>query len=88
MVANPRENRKSVSNAEEELKLLSLVDILEPLSREDLAGLNWKHLDSHRVWDPCSPSRRSPVYLSCSHPLLGPFVGGAIGGARKGRRRP
>jgi len=47
MVANPRENRKSVSNAEEELKLLSLVDILEPLSREELAGLNWKHLDTH-----------------------------------------
>ncbi len=33
--------------AEEDVKLLSLVDILEPLSREELAGLNWKHLETH-----------------------------------------
>jgi hypothetical protein len=33
--------------AEEDVKLLSLVDILEPLSREELEGLNWKHLDTH-----------------------------------------
>ena len=31
----------------EDLRLLSLVDILEPLSREELAGLNWKHLETH-----------------------------------------
>jgi hypothetical protein len=40
-----RENQKGL--AEEGIKLLSPVDILEPLSHEELAGLNWKHLYTH-----------------------------------------
>jgi len=38
MTTNLGENRKSVSNADEDLKLLSLVDILEPLAREESSG--------------------------------------------------
>lgn len=45
MDTNLRENRRGP--AEEDIKLLSLVDILEPLSREELAGLNWKHLETY-----------------------------------------
>ncbi len=45
MATSLRENQNGL--AEVDVKVLSLVDVLEPLSREELAGLNWKHLDTH-----------------------------------------
>lgn len=32
---------------EEEIRLFSLVDIFEPLSPEEIEGINWKHLSTH-----------------------------------------
>ncbi|WP_053057499.1 Crp/Fnr family transcriptional regulator [Rubrobacter aplysinae] len=37
---------RSLEPNEENLKLLSLVDIFEPLSGEEIASLSWRHLDT------------------------------------------
>lgn len=37
---------RSLEPNDENLRLLSLVDIFEPLSEEEIAGLNWRHLDT------------------------------------------